>query len=115
MKTEAIKAVSNVMSRAISSSAKAETSAASHAVKGGEKLMAAGQDAAAIQGKVLVKKAYVKPEMTEVKMDKQNLKAASGGGYDGGGDWEPMPGGGRSEAKSNSFWDNDYSSSSIWE
>ena len=77
MKTEAIKAMGNVMT-----AVKAEAPVA-HAVKGGEKLMAAGQDAAAVQGRAMVKP-YVKPEMQVVKLEKENLRAASG--YDGGKD-----------------------------
>lgn len=82
MKTEAIKAMGNVMTNSIKSAVKAEAPVA-HAVKGGEKLMAAGQDAAAVQGRAMVKP-YVKPEMQVVKLEKENLRAASG--YPGGND-----------------------------
>lgn len=82
MKTEAIKAMGNVMTNSIKSAVKAEAPVA-HAVKGGEKLMAAGQDAAAVQGRAMVKP-YVKPEMQVVKLEKENLRAASG--YQGGND-----------------------------
>lgn len=82
MKTEAIKAMGNVMTNSIKSAVKAEAPVA-HAVKGGEKLMAAGQDAAAVQGRAMVKP-YVKPEMQVVKLEKENLRAASG--YNGGND-----------------------------
>ena len=82
MKTEAIKAMGNVMTNSIKSAVKAEAPVA-QAVKGGEKLMAAGQDAAAVQGRAMVKP-YVKPEMQVVKLEKENLRAASG--YDGGKD-----------------------------
>lgn len=80
MKTEAIKAMGNVMTNSIKSAVKAEAPVAK-AVKGGEKLMAAGQDAAAVQGRAMVKP-YVKPEMKVVKLEKENLRAASG--YNGG-------------------------------
>ncbi len=109
MKTEAIKAMGNVMTNSIKSAVKAEAPVA-HAVKGGEKLMAAGQDAAAVQGRAMVKP-YVKPQMTEVKMEKQNLKAASGGGYDQGGDIDPTP-----DRGSSSIWGEDGARShDLWE
>jgi len=110
MKAEAIKSIGNVITRAISGSAKAEAAPVSHAVKGGEKLMAAGQDAAAVQGRAMVKP-YAKPEMTEVKMEKKNLKAASGfdnNSTDGGFE-EPV------SSSSKSFWDEDYwDSNDVW-
>ncbi|MCM1265219.1 MAG: hypothetical protein NC200_03385 [Candidatus Gastranaerophilales bacterium] len=103
MKAEGIKAIGNVITNTIKTvtNSKAVTR---ESVKGGEKLMAAGQDAAAVQGRAMVKP-FVKPEM-EVKMEKQNLKAASGGGYDHGGDVDPTPDrGGSHRAWGHDLWE----------
>lgn len=107
MKTEAIKAMGNVMTNSIKSAVKAEAPVA-HAVKGGEKLMAAGQDAAAVQGRAMVKP-YVKPEMQVVKLEKENLRAASG--YDGGKD---LPDIDYESADNGSMWDK-AGEFSVWE
>ena len=109
MKAEGIKVIGNIVTNAIKSSSKSEA-VAKETVKGGERLMAAGQDAAAVQGRAMVKP-YVKPQMTEVKMEKQNLKAASGGGYDQGGDIDPTP-----DRGSSSIWGEDGARShDLWE
>lgn len=106
MKTEAIKAMGNVITNSIKSAPKAEAHVAK-SVKGGEKLMAAGQDAAAVQGRAMVKP-YVKPEMKVVELEKQNLRAASG--YEGGKDlddidFQSMDDAGSSWANSSSIWE----------
>ena len=109
MKTEAIKAMGNVMTNSIKSAVKAEAPVA-HAVKGGEKLMAAGQDAAAVQGRAMVKP-YVKPEMQVVKLEKENLRAASGyhGGQDPDFDFQSVD-----DAAAGSPWDK-AGEFSVWE
>lgn len=45
-------------------------------IKDGNKLMAAGQDASAIQGKAMIKE-YKKPEIEIIKVDEADMKAAS--------------------------------------
>lgn len=52
----------------------------------GRELLANSQEALAAQGKVNVKKPYQKPEMQVVKIEKENTKAASGEGWDVGGE-----------------------------
>lgn len=76
MAIEALKAIGTKIASKISAP-KAEK-AASVAIKDGEKMMAAGQDAAAIQGKAMIKP-YVKPEMKTTNIKKENMLAASGG------------------------------------
>lgn len=91
MKAEMIKSASNVITNTIKASAKADTSVATKAVKNGEKMIALAQDAKAAQGKAMIKKAYVKPEVEVVEIEKANLKAASGwdnGGYNPRGGYE---------------------------
>lgn len=111
MKTEIVGAVKDVATRILSRPARKEAAAVTNTVKDGEKLMAAGQDAVAAQNKAMV---YVKPEMDVVKMDKQNLKAASGGygNYDRGSSYggsddlsSDIGGSGGSRANRHSIWD----------
>ena len=77
MAIEALKAIGTKIASKISAP-KAEK-AANVAVKDGAKMMAAGQDAAAVQGRAMVKP-YVKPEMKTAKIKQENMMAASGGG-----------------------------------
>ncbi len=74
MKLEMVNAVKNTVVNMVSPK-KAEK-AASVAIKDGERMIANGQDAAAAQGKAMLKP-YVKPEMEVVEIKKSNLKAAS--------------------------------------
>lgn len=100
MKAEMIKSAGNVVTNTIKASAKADTAVASKAVKNGEKMMALAQDAKAAQGKAMVKKAYTRPEVEVVELEKKNLKAASGGWDDGG--YNPR---GAQEVDNSSSWD----------
>ena len=77
MAIEALKAIGTKLASTISAP-KAEK-AVSVAVKDGEKMIAAGQDAAAVQGRAMVKP-YVKPEMKSIKVKQEQMMAASGGG-----------------------------------
>jgi hypothetical protein len=76
MKAEAINSMKSVITNTIKSASKNEA-VAKNTVKDGAKMIAVGQDAAAAQGKAMIKP-YVKPEMEVIDMKKGNLKAASG-------------------------------------
>ncbi|MCR5265275.1 MAG: hypothetical protein K6E29_01610 [Cyanobacteria bacterium RUI128] len=77
MAVEAIKALGQKFVSKISSK-KAEA-AAEVAIKDGEKALATAQDAAAVQGRAMVKP-YVKPQMETANIRKESMQAASGGG-----------------------------------
>ena len=85
MKTEAIKLVSNsIKSMFVPKVEKAATVV----INDGEKAIATAQDAMAMQGKAMVKKAYVKPQTKTVKLEKEELMAASGNNGGGSTHWE---------------------------
>ena len=93
MKAEMIKSVGNVVTNTLKASAKTET-VATKTVKNGEKMMAMAQDAKAAQGKAMVKKAYIKPEIQTIELETHKMKAASGwdnGGYNPRGGYEAAP------------------------
>ena len=77
MKTISIQSVKNSVLSMISPK-KADKMAAT-AIKDGEKLMAAGQDASAIQGKAMIRP-YEAPEMRKVNLNRTKTQASSGGG-----------------------------------
>ena len=77
MKTEAIKLVTNSIKSLFTPNAEKVVNVA---MKDGEKAMATAQDAMAVQGKAMVKKAYIAPETKTVKISKQEMMAASGNG-----------------------------------
>jgi hypothetical protein len=80
-----INAIKELATKAISPK-KAEK-AAEVSIKDGERMIANGQDAAAIQGRAMVKP-YEKPQMEKANLTKENTKAASGGPRDWGEDPE---------------------------
>ncbi len=76
MKLLSINGIKQLATKAISPK-KAEV-AAEASIKDGERMIANGQDAAAIQGRAMVKP-YEKPQMEKANLTKENTKAASGG------------------------------------
>ena len=107
MAVEAIKALGQKFVSKINPK-KAEK-AAEVSIKDGERMIANGQDAAAIQGRAMVKP-YQKPEMEKVNLKKENTQAASGnwGDHGGGSDdgYDDIPD--VNEARSTSIWDSGW-------
>lgn len=108
--TISMKSISEFTTRMITPK-KVEKAAAEVASKEGkEAALAIGQDARSIQGKAMLK-AYEKPEMKEVKLKKENTKAASGEGWDKGGEDDYGTGGDLDSdfgSGSNSIWDSGW-------
>ena len=78
MKTDAITAknITNVILKKINP--KTTEKVGEIEFKNGEKALATAQDAMASQGKAMVKKTYVKPEVKFEELDKNGLEVASG-------------------------------------
>ena len=105
MAVEALKVLGSKLGSKISPK-KAEK-AAEASIKDGEKMLATGQDAAAVQGKAMLKP-YQKPEMETINLKEENTRAASGnwGDHGGGSDdgYDDIPD--VNEARSYSIWGN---------
>ena len=83
MAIEALKPIKTAVTRALSSNKSQKVAEAT--VKDGERMLANGQDAAAIQGRAMVKP-FEKPSMEKANLKSQNTKAASGKDKFGGDD-----------------------------
>ena len=88
MKTVSIQAVKSSLLSMISPK-KADKVAAT-AIKDGEKLMAAGQDASAMQAKAMIKP-YEAPKMEQVNLNRTKTQGSSGGTGGGKDPWEEDP------------------------
>ena len=105
MKLEAIKMIGSAAKSMVAPEAK---KAVTVSIKDGASKLESAQDAMASQGKAMVKKAYVKPEMKVVEIKKRNMQAASGGTTDitdGGGSYWANEGG--STGGQNDIWGKD--------
>ena len=105
MAVEAIKAIGQKFVSKINS--KSAEKAATVAVKDGEKALATAQEAAAVQGKAMVKP-YIKPQTTDIKVKQTNLMAASGNTNPVVSSSPDMPGAGAREYHNYSIWDNEW-------
>ncbi len=107
MKLEAIKMIGSAAKSMVAPEAK---KAVTVSIKDGASKLESAQDAMASQGKAMVKKAYVKPEMKVVEIKKRNMQAASGGTTDpfdtGVGTGSGIDGDDDAWARSSSIWDN---------
>ena len=105
MAVEALKSLGSKLGSKISP--KKVEKAADVSIKDGERMIANGQDAAAIQGKAMLKP-YQKPEMEVINLEKEDTMAASGnwGDHGGGSDdgYDDIPD--VNEARSHSIWGN---------
>lgn len=107
MTVEALKSLGTQIATKINMP-KAEKAAEASIIEGGERMLANGQDAAAMHGRTMLK-TYKKPEIEVFNIKEEDTIAASGGGnwgdHGGGADdgWDDIPD--VNETRRTSIWD----------